>query len=98
MLQRLNPNVTFHEGPENNYRTAGVYLRERDKFNTGRARFLFGTARDWVPERDEIDPRTGRVLRRGWHGMVVQMYEQGAVKDRKYYRRITRGWRPHPMP
>lgn len=96
MLLRLNPDIIFHESNQNNYATAGVYLKAENSMGQA-ARFLFGASRDWVPDKNEIDAETGRIVRRGWKESVVDLWEMGLVRNREYYRQITRGWRPHAL-
>jgi len=101
MLLRLNPDITFSWNSNNDHRSVGVYLSRQDKAfqeqGIDRPIFLFGIPRDWLPDdKDQVAP-DGAIIRRSWKTAVRMLYDLGQVRNKGYYRTITKGWRKHAL-
>lgn len=50
--------------------------------------YLGGVPLDWVPEFDEIDPKTALTIRKGWRSIVLNLVKQNVCsmdRARKYF-------------
>ncbi len=95
ILVNLNPEMFVWTSRFNNYRSAGLYLRKDGGF--GRPFHVMGLPIDWIPVLSEVKGKGGEIVRRGYRDIILTLWAKGLVKDSKYYRRLTRGWRTHPM-